>query len=139
MLQSLDAHGRDWKAAAAYVGTRDVRAYTSHAQKHFIKLCLAGKPVPPKVAETGRGYTLSGKPLDPHSAAAKAYGFKPDSLASRLHGRLPPVWMTICRMGGIASDSFVFGDSDTLMHMACILVIFLHGNNPQTNARAWRQ
>ncbi|KAK9822060.1 hypothetical protein WJX74_004480 [Apatococcus lobatus] len=80
-IESLDAHGRDWKAAAAYVGTRDVRAYTSHAQKHFIKLCLAGKPLPPKVAETGRGYTLSGKPLDPHSAAAKAYGFKSDSLA----------------------------------------------------------
>ncbi|KAK9867584.1 hypothetical protein WJX84_008166 [Apatococcus fuscideae] len=80
-MEALDVHGRDWKAAAAYVGTRDARAFTSHAQKHFIKLCLAGKPLPPKVAETGLGYTLSGKPLDPNSAAAKAYGFKPDSLA----------------------------------------------------------
>jgi hypothetical protein len=29
-------------------------------QKHFIKLLLRGEEVPPKVAETGRGYTLSG-------------------------------------------------------------------------------
>ena len=89
--QALDVHGRDWKAAAAYVGSRDARAFTSHAQKHFIKLCLAGKPLPPKVAETGLGYTLSGKPLDPNSAAAKAYGFKPDSLASESFASLPVV------------------------------------------------
>lgn len=36
------------------------RAITSHAQKHFIKLLLRGEEVPGKVAETGRGYTLSG-------------------------------------------------------------------------------
>jgi protein MYSM1 len=30
-------------------------------------------PLPPKVKETGDGYTLSGKPLDPNSAAAKPY------------------------------------------------------------------
>ena len=57
-------------ARAPRVGTRDHRAFTSHAQKHFIKLCLQGKPLPKKVAETGEGYTLSGKPLDPNSAAA---------------------------------------------------------------------
>lgn len=30
-------------------------------QKHLIKLLLRGEEVPPKVAETGRGYTLSGE------------------------------------------------------------------------------
>ena len=32
--------------------------------------------------EGGAGYTLSGKPLDTDSAAAKAYGFKPGMLES---------------------------------------------------------
>ena len=66
------------------MGTRDARAFTSHAQKYFIKLAIAGKPVPSKVAETGQGYTLSGKPLDPTSAAAKAYGLKPEVLNGEL-------------------------------------------------------
>lgn len=82
-LEALELHGRDWKAAATHVGTRDARAFTSHAQKFFIKLAIAGKPVPTKVAESGSGYTLSGKPLDPTSAAAKAYGLKPEVLTSR--------------------------------------------------------
>jgi hypothetical protein len=30
-------------------------------------------PLPDKVKESGEGYTLSGKPLDPNSAAAKPY------------------------------------------------------------------
>ncbi len=81
-VEALDLHGRDWKAAAAHVGTRDARAFTSHAQKFLIKLAIAGKPVPPKVAETGQGYTLSGKPLDPTSSAARAYGLKPEVLES---------------------------------------------------------
>jgi hypothetical protein len=55
--------------AAAHVGTRDVRQFTSHAQNHFIKLCLQGRPLPAKVLESGDGYTLSGKPLDPTSGA----------------------------------------------------------------------
>lgn len=79
-LEALDLHGRDWKAAAAHVGSRDARAFTSHAQKFFIKLAIAGKPVPAKVAESGHGYTLSGKPLDPTSSAARAYGLKPEIL-----------------------------------------------------------
>ena len=33
-----------------------------------------------KVKESGEGYTLSGKALDPHSAAARAYGFKESTL-----------------------------------------------------------
>lgn len=32
-----------------------------------------GKPLPDKVKESGEGYTLSGKPLDITSAAAKPY------------------------------------------------------------------
>ncbi len=33
---------------------RDARAITSHAQKFFIKLAIAGKQLPPRVAETGK-------------------------------------------------------------------------------------
>ena len=58
------------------MGSRDARQFASHAQKYFIKLCLSGVLLPSKVAESGTGYTLSGKLLDPQSAAAKAYGFK---------------------------------------------------------------
>jgi protein MYSM1 len=76
--------GRDWKACAAHVRTRDARSFASHAQKHFIKLCINGKQLPDKVAESGPGYTLSGKLLDPESSAAKAYGFKLESLLSML-------------------------------------------------------
>ena len=79
-LEALALHGRDWKKCAEHVGTRDHRAFTSHAQKWFIKMCLQGKPLPKKVAESGEGYTLSGKPLDPNSAAARQYGFRADTL-----------------------------------------------------------
>ena len=67
-------------------GSRDKKAFTSHAQKHFIKLCIADAPLPEKVIATGlgdgMGYTLSGLPLDPHSSSAKSYGFKPEHLTS---------------------------------------------------------
>ena len=78
--EALKLYGRDWKSCANHVGTRDARSFTSHAQKYFIKMCLQGKPLPRKVCESGEGYTLSGKPLDPNSAAARAYGFKEDTL-----------------------------------------------------------
>lgn len=68
--------GRNWKAAAAHVGSRDARQVASHAQKFFVKLAITGRLLPSKVAESGHGYTLSGKLLDPESAAARAYGFK---------------------------------------------------------------
>ena len=68
-------------------GTRDKKAFTSHAQKHFIKLCIADRPLPQKVIETGSGdglgYTLSGLPLDPNSASAKSYGLKPEHVQSK--------------------------------------------------------
>ncbi len=84
--------GRNWKACASHIGTRDTRSVASHAQKHFIKLCLKGERLPAKVAESGTGYTLSGKALDPESAAAKAYGFKSGMLESaiQLHGHTWP-------------------------------------------------
>lgn len=67
-------------------GTRDKKAFTSHAQKHFIKLCIADRALPAKVIATGlgdgMGYTLSGLPLDPHSSSAISYGFKPEHLTS---------------------------------------------------------
>ena len=82
-LEALEKYGRDWKKGAEHVRTRDARAFSSHAQKHLIKLCIANKPLPAKVAESGLGYTLSGKPLDPNSAAAKAYGLTDDVLKSK--------------------------------------------------------
>lgn len=53
--------------------TRDSHAIRSHAQKHFIKLYRDDLPLPDKVIESGAGYTLSGKELDPDSAAARPY------------------------------------------------------------------
>jgi len=74
---ALSLHGRDWKAVAAHVRTRDARAVASHAQKWFVRLAMKGERVPTKVAEQGgEGYTLSGKPLDATSATARAYGLK---------------------------------------------------------------
>ena len=58
---------------AAHVQTRDNNTCRSKAQKHFIKLFRANLPLPAKVAESGAGYTLSGLPLDPNSAAARPY------------------------------------------------------------------
>ncbi|KXZ56536.1 hypothetical protein GPECTOR_1g481 [Gonium pectorale] len=79
-LKALELHGRDWKRAAEMIGTRDNKAVSSHAQKHFIRLCLDGKPLPPGVVRTGLGYTLSGALLDPYSSAARSYGFRPELL-----------------------------------------------------------
>lgn len=79
-MEGLELYGRDWKACAKHVGTRDAKSLTSHAQKHFIKLCMKGLPLPAKVKESGSGYTLSGKLLDPTSTSAKAYGFNPHVL-----------------------------------------------------------
>ncbi|GJQ11982.1 hypothetical protein GpartN1_g3773.t1 [Galdieria partita] len=74
-LEALDLYGRDWQKCAEYMGTRDANNFRSHAQKYFIRLYKQGLPVPPKVAESGQGHTLSGKPLDPNSAAARCYIF----------------------------------------------------------------
>lgn len=71
--ESLERFGRDWEGVSNHIGTRDKNAIRSHAQKFFIKLYRDRKPLPAKVAESGMGYTLSGKPLDPDSAAAKQY------------------------------------------------------------------
>mmetsp|Transcript_6378 Transcript_6378/g.19290 ORF Transcript_6378/g.19290 Transcript_6378/m.19290 type:complete len:247 (+) Transcript_6378:278-1018(+) len=72
-IEALHRYGRDWKKCAMHVGTRDANNFRSHAQKYFIRLYKHGQPVPEKVAETGEGHTLSGKPLDPNSAAARCY------------------------------------------------------------------
>ncbi|RCH95701.1 hypothetical protein CU098_000577, partial [Rhizopus stolonifer] len=72
-LEGLDMFGRDWTKLQRHIGTRDANSIRSHAQKHFIKMFRDNIPLPPKVRESGEGYTLSGKPLDPNSAAAKPY------------------------------------------------------------------
>lgn len=72
-LEGLNLYGRDWGRLSAHVATRDRNSVRSHAQKYFLRLYRDGLPLPPKVVESGEGYTLSGKPLDPESAAARPY------------------------------------------------------------------
>ena len=74
------------------MGSRDARQVASHAQKFFVKLAFTGQLLPSKVAESGCGYTLSGKLLDPESAAARAYGFK----EGMLKGQHSPPLLTYC-------------------------------------------
>lgn len=74
--EGLELYGRNWEQCAKHVGTRRTSLVRSHAQKYLIKLWKLGKPLPEKVAETGSGYTLSGKPLHPESASAKSYLIK---------------------------------------------------------------
>lgn len=71
--EALELFGRDWGACARHIGTRPAPLVRSHAQKYLIKLWKLGKPLPVKVAESGNGYTLSGKPLLPESASARSY------------------------------------------------------------------
>lgn len=71
--QSLELYGRNWEKCAQYIGTRRAQLVRSHAQKHLIKLWKLGKALPKKVAESGNGYTLSGKPLLADSASARSY------------------------------------------------------------------
>lgn len=71
--ESLELFGRNWELCAEYIGTRRAQLVRSHAQKHLIKLWKLGKPLPRKVAESGKGYTLSGKPLLRDSASARSY------------------------------------------------------------------
>ncbi|KAJ1723423.1 hypothetical protein LPJ53_002233 [Coemansia erecta] len=71
--EGLELYGRSWSEISAHVGTRDSKSIRSHAQKYFIKLFRDNVPLPDKVKETGDGYTLSGRPLDPNSAAARPY------------------------------------------------------------------
>lgn len=81
--EGLELHGRDWAAVASHIGSRDAKSVTSHTQKYLVKLCMEGRLLPRKMAESGAGYTLSGKLLDPDSASARAYGLKP-SVTARL-------------------------------------------------------
>lgn len=72
--EALRLFGRDWASVERHVGTRDRAAVRSHAQSQFVRWARAGVPLPAKVMESGEGYTLSGRPLDPNSAAARMYG-----------------------------------------------------------------
>ncbi|KAG0233559.1 hypothetical protein BGW42_007394 [Actinomortierella wolfii] len=72
-VEALELFGRDWPKVEEHVRTRDANSIRSHAQKHFIKLFRDNIPLPPKILETGPGYTLSGRDLDPYSAAARPY------------------------------------------------------------------
>ncbi|KAF9408782.1 hypothetical protein BGZ94_002190 [Podila epigama] len=72
-VEALELFGRNWRKVEEHVRTRDSNSIRSHAQKHFIKLFRDNIPLPPKILETGPGYTLSGRDLDPYSAAAMPY------------------------------------------------------------------
>lgn len=72
-LEGLELFGRDWPKLSKHIGTRDRHSVRSHAQKYFLRMYRSGTPLPAKVLESGAGYTLSGKPLDPESAAARPY------------------------------------------------------------------
>ncbi|KAJ1959615.1 hypothetical protein GGI12_004249 [Dipsacomyces acuminosporus] len=71
--EGLELYGRSWNQISLHLGTRDPKSIRSHAQKYFIKLFRDKLPLPAKVLESGEGYTLSGRPLDPNSAAARPY------------------------------------------------------------------
>lgn len=81
--EALSLYGRDWKKCAEHIGTRDARAVASHTQKFLIKALLRREELPGEMAKSGRGYTLSGKPLDPNSSAARAYGLRPKEFMGR--------------------------------------------------------
>jgi hypothetical protein len=71
--EGLALYGRDWERLTQHIGTRPLPLVKSHTQKHFIWLAKHGLPVPPKVAETGCGHTMDGKPLDLESRTAMDY------------------------------------------------------------------
>ncbi|KAG0222151.1 hypothetical protein BGX31_009316 [Mortierella sp. GBA43] len=72
-VEALELFGRNWRMVEDHVATRDANSIRSHAQKHFIKLFRDNTPLPPRVLETGPGYTLSGNDLNPFSSAARPY------------------------------------------------------------------
>jgi SHAQKYF class myb-like DNA-binding protein len=72
--EGLRLFGRDWQQLSQHIGpTRSLASVKSHTQKHFIWLAKNGLPVPEKVAETGPGHTMDGKPLDLRSRTAMDY------------------------------------------------------------------
>ncbi|KAI9137208.1 hypothetical protein BKA69DRAFT_1128390 [Paraphysoderma sedebokerense] len=73
-IDGFNTFGRDWKRIQEHMGgNRDIKSIKSHAQKHFIKLFRDNIPLPAIVLKTGKGYTLSGRPLNPKSSACKPY------------------------------------------------------------------
>eukprot|EP00483_Globobulimina_turgida_P012318 UN12341 len=69
----LELYGRDWHKIAAHVGhDRNAASIRSHAQIYFLKVLQSnGKlQLPPKVLQSGNGFTLSGKPLNKYSSCA---------------------------------------------------------------------
>eukprot|EP01084_Bolivina_argentea_P135953 239479_1 len=69
--EGLEKYGRKWHLIAKHMNyTRSKPLICSHATTYFLKLLKEKKKLPPKVLESGRGYTLSGKPLNKYSATA---------------------------------------------------------------------
>ncbi|KAJ3051142.1 hypothetical protein HK097_007869, partial [Rhizophlyctis rosea] len=60
-LEGLELYGRNWSQISTHLNnTRAPSNISSHAQMHFIKLCLQNIPLPASVLATGPGYTLAG-------------------------------------------------------------------------------
>jgi len=73
-LSGLEEFGRDWNKIAVKVGNeRNAASIRSHAQIHFLKLLKNGNKLPPKVKESGNGYTLGGDALNKYSSTAIRY------------------------------------------------------------------
>eukprot|EP00485_Elphidium_margaritaceum_P010033 CAMPEP_0202689982 /NCGR_PEP_ID=MMETSP1385-20130828/5137_1 /ASSEMBLY_ACC=CAM_ASM_000861 /TAXON_ID=933848 /ORGANISM="Elphidium margaritaceum" /LENGTH=598 /DNA_ID=CAMNT_0049345203 /DNA_START=33 /DNA_END=1829 /DNA_ORIENTATION=+ len=69
--EGLQLYGRDYAKVAKHVGhDRNTAAIRSHSQIYFLKLLAQGTPLPPKVLESGNGYTLGGAALNKYSSIA---------------------------------------------------------------------
>ena len=114
-LEALELYGRDWHKCVAHMNySRDRGGFTSHAQKYFIKLYKENRPLPAKVAESGEGYTLSGNPLDPESAAARAYGLQGDEGMKAYRQQIAQA-----KSGDSPSNSVQAANGDTANKRAC--------------------
>ncbi|KAJ3034466.1 hypothetical protein HDV00_005017 [Rhizophlyctis rosea] len=106
-LEGLEIHGRNWKGISVYMGTRDPQNVSSHAQMHFIKLCVQGKELPDKVKESGLGYTLGGRNSHIHprvGAATRHFKDVPKHLYSEATKReierfVVALWKERCEKG----------------------------------------
>ena len=84
--RGLELYGREWGMISKMDGinNRDVPSIRSHAQTYFLKLWFNSTPLPAKVQESGKGYSLSGKPLDVNGGAVSAF------LKGKTGGVIPP-------------------------------------------------
>ena len=81
--KSILKHGRDWPAISNDVRTRSRKQVSKKAARYFMALLRDGKPLPPKVEESGTGYTCSGAPLNAYSGSAVEFFGCPEKVPLR--------------------------------------------------------